>query len=141
MHEAVRRDEGADTKVHVATAEVGARAPGFEHAERPRGDVPGAELALPVAVIRAVGDEAQIERRGAAPPHAAALHGERAELPHVVVAVGVVVVRKPRRQKRARERAGSADPARDAVAGDASAARGDVLHAERGRDDGPGGSA
>ncbi len=65
VHELVAADDMAGGQRVVVTADAGDEAAGFAHHDLAGRDVPGLQIALPVAVEAADGDEGHVERGGA----------------------------------------------------------------------------
>src|SRR5690606_12265652 len=80
--------------------------------ERPGGEIPGLQALLPVSIVGARRDEAEVEgRRAAAPDALRALH-DGAVLGDVRVLRGPAVVREPRGEERVAHLARGAHPKR-----------------------------
>ena len=132
----VRGDDGALLDVVGARAEVGHATAGREHDGSPRRDVPWPEVPLPVALVGAIGDETQIQRRGATSTHGLTALFDGDERIEVVLPADRSIVRKPRGEERFVElgiRAGSTrrPRARGLVGRDDA----HPFETERGRDD------
>src|SRR6185369_12806828 len=111
---AVRRHDLAVAQHDRAAVVAGDRATRGAHERDAGAAVPRGELLLPVAVVRAVGDEREVDGGRAAAADALRAQLERRELGEVVVRARAAVVREARRDERFVERRGGAHLARDA---------------------------
>src|SRR5512138_50559 len=80
MHEFVAADDVASGQCVVVAVDAGDDAAGFAHHDLAGRDVPGAQVALPIAVEAARGDEGHVERGGAEAAEAGNLVLQRADL-------------------------------------------------------------
>ena len=99
------------------------------------GDVPQRQVELPEAVERALGDEGEIERRGAGAADAVRATEERVPIAQVLRRVALAIVREPAPEQGLAELGGVADPQAGPVAERAVAAPRRVLAAADGIDD------
>src|SRR5690349_323697 len=112
MDRPVGRDEATGLEEAISSVEVGDTTPRRANDRDPSRDVPRVEFALPIAVVRSIGDETQVERGRATAAHGLALALDRDERVEVVVAARATVVREAGREERLVQRWRAADDAR-----------------------------